>query len=190
VAAAVANEGLVVTCAPGVSAVTAALSVSGLATDRFCFEGFVPRKLGERRVRFDQWETEQRTVVFFESPRRLAGTLNEMIPQLGSRTLVVARELTKLHEEVLRGTVASIALAVDRRELRGECVAVLAGAGAPPELDDAALSSALQGAFGRGLSARDAANEIADQFGLSHRRAYAAALEIRRVSVDLLTTLE
>ncbi len=109
VTAAVA-AGIDVTVLPGPSAVTAALAVSGLPTDRFCFEGFPPRKAGERGRRFAGLAGERRTMVFFESPRRLAATLTELSDAFGAdRNAVVCRELTKTHEEIIRGTLADLA---------------------------------------------------------------------------------
>ena len=102
--AAAAAEDLPVTCVPGPSAVTTALAVSGLPSDRFCFEGFLPRKAGERRARLTALQAERRTAVLFEAPHRLADGLADMAAVLGAdRRAVVCRELTKTHEEVVRG---------------------------------------------------------------------------------------
>ena len=126
--AAAAAEGLPVTCVPGPSAVTAALALSGLATDRFCFEGFLPRKGGERRSRLTGLVNERRTCVLFEAPHRLAGALADMVEVLGSdRRAVVCRELTKTYEEVVRGTLAELA-AWAMQGVRGEVTLVLEGA--------------------------------------------------------------
>src|SRR5690348_1942582 len=108
--AAAAAAGIRVTAVPGPSAVTTALAVSGLPTDRFCFEGFPPRKTGERQRRFADLGTDARTQVFFESPRRLVVTLGELCRSHGDdRAAVVCRELTKVHEEIRRGTLAELA---------------------------------------------------------------------------------
>jgi len=108
--AAAAAAGIRVTAVPGPSAVTTALAVSGLPTDRFCFEGFPPRKTGERERRFADLATDARTQVFFESPRRLAATLAELCRSHGAdRAAVVCREMTKVHEEIRRGTLAELA---------------------------------------------------------------------------------
>ena len=114
VVAAVAAAGLEVTTAPGPSAVVAALSISGLPTERFVMEGFIPRKAGERRALYEQWRHESRTIVFYESPQRLATTLREMSELFAERRCCVAREMTKLHEEVLRAHGRRA-----RRDLRG-----------------------------------------------------------------------
>ena len=137
VAAAVA-AGIRVTAIPGPSALTTALAVSGLPSDRFCFEGFPPRKPGERRARFAELATDPRTQVFFESPRRLHVTLRELTQSHGTdRAAVVCRELTKVHEEILRGTVAELAAWADPEGpvqlrsggVRGEVTLVIAGIG-------------------------------------------------------------
>jgi 16S rRNA (cytidine1402-2'-O)-methyltransferase len=135
--AAAAAAGIRVTAVPGPSAVTTALAVSGLPTDRFCFEGFPPRKPGERTRRFDELAADTRTQVFFESPRRLAGTLRELERSHGAdRAAVVCRELTKVHEEIRRGTLAELASWADPDNpahppgsggVRGEVTLVVAG---------------------------------------------------------------
>lgn len=126
--AAAAEEDLPVTCLPGPSAVTTALAVSGLASDRFCFEGFLPRKGGERRTRLAELTAERRTVVLFEAPHRLGACLADMVSVLGpDRRAVVCRELTKTHEEIARGTLAELAERFSG-EVRGEVTVVVDGA--------------------------------------------------------------
>jgi 16S rRNA (cytidine1402-2'-O)-methyltransferase len=128
VVAACAAADLPVTCVPGPSAVLMALAVSGLPVDRFCFEGFLPRKEGERRRTLSELQTERRTMVFFEAPHRLAATLTTMAEVLGAdRPAAVCRELTKTYEEVRRGGLAELAAwAADG--VRGEITIVVAGA--------------------------------------------------------------
>ncbi len=126
--AAAAEEGLPVTCVPGPSAVTTALAVSGLPTDRFCFEGFLPRKGGERRARLSELQAERRTVVLFEAPHRLGEALADMAAVLGpTRRAVVCRELTKTYEEVVRGTLPEL-VTWAAGGVRGEVTLVLQGA--------------------------------------------------------------
>ena len=129
--AAAAAAGLRVTALPGPSAVTTALAVSGLPTDRFCFEGFPPRRPGERQRRFAELADDRRTQVYFESGRRLASTLAELAASHGpDRQAVVCRELTKTHEEIRRGTVAELAeWAGGSGAVRGEITLVVAGTG-------------------------------------------------------------
>jgi 16S rRNA (cytidine1402-2'-O)-methyltransferase len=126
---AAAAEGITVTVLPGPSAVTAAVAVSGLPSDRFCFEGFPPRRDGDRARRFAELAAEPRTLVFFESPRRIAGTLAELAEAFGpDRRAVVCRELTKTHEEIRRGTLAGLAEWAAGGPL-GELTLVVAGLG-------------------------------------------------------------
>lgn len=134
IVAAAAAEGIGVTAVPGPSAVTTALAVSGLPTDRFCFEGFPPRKEGERTRRFTENAADTRTQVYFESPRRLAVTLGELVRSHGEdRAAVVCRELTKTHEEIRRGDLAELAAWAAGLEassgggVRGEITLVVAG---------------------------------------------------------------
>jgi 16S rRNA (cytidine1402-2'-O)-methyltransferase len=108
--------------------VTAALAIAGLPTARFAFEGFLPRKQGERKRRLEAAGAEDRTLVFFESPERIRRTLEEIREVLGERRIAVARELTKLHEEVLRGTVSEVIEAIGPRHLKGEIVVLVEGA--------------------------------------------------------------
>ena len=132
VIAAAAAEGIRVSVLPGPSAVTAALAVSGLPTDRFCFEGFPARKAGERARRFAELAAERRTLIFFESGRRLPVTLAGLAGAFGAdRRAVVCRELTKTHEEIRRGTLADLASWAGQRAL-GEITLVVAGAPARP----------------------------------------------------------
>jgi 16S rRNA (cytidine1402-2'-O)-methyltransferase len=128
--AAAAAAGIRVTALPGPSAVTTALAVSGLPTDRFCFEGFPPRRQGERARRFAALAADPRTQVYFESARRLAGTLAELAAAHGQdRQAVVCRELTKVHEEIVRGTLAELAAWAGSAAVRGEITLVVAGVG-------------------------------------------------------------
>jgi 16S rRNA (cytidine1402-2'-O)-methyltransferase len=176
---AVAAAGLVVTTAPGPSAVVAALTISGLSTERFAMEGFLPRKSGEREALYAQWIHEPRTIVFYESPQRLATTLSEMARTLGPRRMCVAREITKLHEEVLRGTVAEIATLVNEREVLGEIVVVLEGNTEVEVVDDDLIRAALRDQVDAGASTRDAVSYVAESLGVSHRVVYQMALELR-----------
>jgi 16S rRNA (cytidine1402-2'-O)-methyltransferase len=125
--AAAAAEDLPVSCLPGPSAVTTALAVSGLPSDRFCFEGFLPRKAGERRARLAELVAERHTAVFFEAPHRLGACLADMAAVLGDRRAVVCRELTKTYEEIARGTLESLAERFSG-EVRGEVTVVVEGA--------------------------------------------------------------
>jgi 16S rRNA (cytidine1402-2'-O)-methyltransferase len=179
VVAAVAEAGLSVSTAPGPSAVIAALTISGLATERFCMEGFVPRKRGERATLFEQWANEVRTIVFYESPQRLVTTLGELAQLFSRRRVAVAREITKVHEEVVRGTLEEVTAIFSAREVMGEVVVILEGATTTAPIDMAMVRSALREQLGSGVSVRDAVSSVADALGVAHRDAYRLALELR-----------
>lgn len=179
VVAAVAAAGLDVTTAPGPSAVVAALSISGLPTERFIMEGFVPRKAGERNVLFEQWRHESRTVVFYESPQRLATTLHELAESFGDRRCCVAREITKLHEEVVRGTLGELSETFATRDVMGEIVVVLEGTHDVTVVNDRDVRAALREQVQGGASTRDAVTYVEKTLGVSHRLVYRMALELR-----------
>jgi len=170
--------GVTVTALPGPSAVLTALALSGLPTDRFAFEGFLPRKDGERGRLLAGLASERRTLVFFESPNRLAASLADIAQHFGAeRRIAVARELTKLHEEVRRGTAAELA---DWAQggVRGEIVIVTEGA---PErvVDLGAGVARVMELQATGIRLKDAAAEVAAATGLSRRDLYEAALRQR-----------
>lgn len=171
-----AEQGVTVTVIPGPSAVITALAVSGLPTDRFTFEGFVPRKVGARDRLLESLATERRTMVFFESPNRIADALIAFAGAFGEgRRAAVCRELTKLHEEVRRGTLAELA-AWARDGVRGEVVVVVEGAAEV----QVSLSVAVEMVRARvlvGGRLKDAAREVAAKTGLSTRDIYEASLE-------------
>ncbi len=176
--AAAAAAGVKVTAVPGPSAVLTALAVSGLPTDRFCFEGFLPRKRGDRRTRLTGLVAEQRTMVFFEAPHRLDAFLDDAAGVFGgARRAVVCRELTKTHEEVLRGGLAELA-AWAHGEVRGEITVVIEGAAdGGGSLPEAMESVRLATGAGRRLS--EAVAEAATAHGVSRRELYDAALKDR-----------
>jgi 16S rRNA (cytidine1402-2'-O)-methyltransferase len=174
------TAGLAVTVLPGPSAVTAALAVSGLPTDRFCFEGFPPRRAGERARRFAELAAERRTMVFFESPRRLASTLSELAEAFGvTRPAVVGRELTKTHEEIIRGTLAELAEWAAGGVL-GEITLVVGGAResdrAASDVDPAAEVAAAEQA---GRSRSEAIAATAVRLGLRKREVYDAVVRAK-----------
>ncbi len=171
-----AAEGIDVRVIPGPSAALAALAVSGLPTDRFVFEGFLPRKAGERRRRLQEIATERRTVVLFESPKRVSALLSDALEILGDRPAAVARELTKLHEETVRGTLAELADRFSAVTVRGEVVVVIGAAReAPPDLE--ALVDEARVLVEGGAGARDAADRIAERHGVSANRIYRRLLQ-------------
>lgn len=174
VAAAVHHD-IVVTCVPGPSAVLAALAVSGLPTDRFCFEGFLPRKAGERSRRLAELAQDPRTLVFFEAPHRTAAALAALAEQLGpDRRAAVCRELTKTHEQVRRGTLAEL---VDWAGdgVRGEVTLVVAGAEPRPAVTDPVeLRAAVERSEARGVTRKQAILDVARESGVPKRTVYDA----------------
>lgn len=172
--AAAAAAGLPITAVPGPSAVTTALALSGLPSDRFCFEGFLPRKPGERRRALAALAGERRTMVFFESVHRLGPTLGAMVEAFGAdRPAALCRELTKTYEEVRRGTLGEIAAGAD--EVRGEVTLVVGGApqvGQTP--DGPALAAEVAALVDDGSSRRDAVDAVAARHGLARRVVYNA----------------
>jgi 16S rRNA (cytidine1402-2'-O)-methyltransferase len=175
--AAAAQEDLPVTCLPGPSAVTTALAVSGLASDRFCFEGFLPRKGGERRTRLADLAAERRTAVFFEAPHRLGACLADMAAVLGAtRRAVVCRELTKTHEEVARGTLAELAARFSG-EVRGEVTVVVEGAPVPVvESTPAELARLVAVREESGEPRKEAIAGVARELGVQRRDVYDAVV--------------
>ena len=175
---AAAAAGVGVTALPGPSAVITALAVSGLPTDRFTFEGFFPRKQGERMSALRALAGERRTMVFFESPNRLAAALTDLAAVLGTdRRVVVCRELTKMFEEVRRGTAAELATwAADG--VRGEICVVVEGAPEAVADLDSAVEQVLS-LVSAGTRLKDASAEVAEATGLGRRDLYQAALAAR-----------
>jgi 16S rRNA (cytidine1402-2'-O)-methyltransferase len=176
VSAAIARD-LPVTVLPGPSAVTAAVAVAGVPVDRWCFEGFLPRKAGERRARLAELAADSRTLVIFESPRRLAVTLADLAGAFGAdRRAAVCRELTKTHEEVRRGELSVLAAWAADHEVLGEITVVIAGAPVTtPDVDPTALRRDVEARVTAGASRRDAVDAVAAETGLSRRVVYAAA---------------
>jgi 16S rRNA (cytidine1402-2'-O)-methyltransferase len=175
------DAGLPVSAAPGPSAVTTALALSGLPCDRFCFEGFLPRRPGERRSRLAALATEERTLVVFEAPHRLAATLADAVVAFGeSRPAAVCRELTKTHEEVRRDTLGVLAAWAADSPVRGEITLVVAGAvSTAVDLSDADLASLVEAAEADGVSRKDAIATVAKAHGRPRREVYDAVLRHR-----------
>lgn len=176
--AACVERDLPVTCLPGPSAVTTALALSGLPCERFCFEGFAPRKDGERRRFFTALADEPRTAVFFESPHRIAATLALAAEVLGAdRRAAVCRELTKTYEEVRRGGLGELATwAADG--VRGEITVVLAGAEPRREQDMDALAAEVRRLADEGMRLKDAATQVAEASGVSKKTLYDLAVRV------------
>jgi 16S rRNA (cytidine1402-2'-O)-methyltransferase len=184
------EAGLPVVPVPGVSAAVTALSVSGLATDSFSFIGFAPRKTGQRRSLLQGLAQRRETLIFYESPRRIGSLIAALIETLGDRPAVLGREMTKPHEEFLRGPLSGVQAALDHRPVvRGEVTLLVAGAGetapAPESLLEKALATALKQDSG---STADIAREVARRFDVPRKTVYALALKIRRTAAGEDTT--
>ncbi|MDG4822736.1 16S rRNA (cytidine(1402)-2'-O)-methyltransferase [Asanoa sp. WMMD1127] len=170
------DAGLPVTAAPGPSAVTTALALSGLPTDRFCFEGFLPRTGSARRARLAALAAEERTLVFFEAPHRLAAMLADLAGAFGpDRPAAVCRELTKTYEEVVRRPLGGLAEWATDGEPKGEITLVVAGATATPASrpPDDELRDEVAAAERAGSSRRDAITAVAERHGVRRREVYA-----------------
>jgi 16S rRNA (cytidine1402-2'-O)-methyltransferase len=163
---------------PGPSAALAALVVSGLPTDRFVFEGFLPRKAGDRMRRLEQIRHDPRTLVVFESPRRVQILLRDLLVAMGDRRIAVARELTKLHEEVVRGRASEVLAILGDGALKGEVVVVIEGEREPavPSLE-ALTSEALDLVAEDAMRKRDAARTVAERHGASANDIYRTMLK-------------
>jgi len=167
------EAGIAIEVVPGPSALLHALVLSGLATSRFVFEGFIPRKGSSRTARLREIADEQRTVVLFEAPHRLERTLGDLRGVCGGdRRVVLARELTKMHEEIWRGSLAEAMTRCGEVDPRGEYVLVLDGAAPKADATDDELREAVREALAKGTSKRDAAAGVADAFAVSRKRVY------------------
>ncbi len=174
-----AEAGIPVVPIPGPSAAIAALTVSGLACDRFVFEGFLPVKPQVRRARLEILKSEPRTLIFYEAPHRLRQTLQDLRLFGGDRPIVLARELTKLHEEIWRGTIDEAIERYGDRDPQGEYTLVLAGAEpTQPLLSEDALKAELQTLINQGFSRSEASRQLAQQTALPRRQLYQLALSL------------
>ena len=166
------GAGIKVEALPGASALLTALTVSGLPTDQFHFAGFLPAKQGQRRRLLESLDEEPATLIFYETPHRILEALEDIAAVAGSRNIVVARELTKLHEEVLRGTAAEIRATLAARDsVKGEFV-ILIGKAMEAAADDTPIEEAIDLLVRTGVSRMDAMKAVAKQRGLSKREVY------------------
>lgn len=173
--------GFAVVPVPGPSAAVTALSASGLPTDAFVFEGFLPNKQGKRREKLAMVKGERRVVIFYESPNRLLATLTDLREVLGERELVVARELTKIYEEFVRGECSTVIEAFQQRTVKGEVVILVAPAAEDPARETPAPLAELLNSLmaGGNLSLKDAVKQVALQTGCARSEVYAEALKLK-----------
>ena len=177
---AVVNAGFKVSAIPGPSALTMALVTSGLPTSRFVFEGFLPRSGAERTERLAIATTESRTTIYYEAPHRLIKTLSDLTTACGAvRRVVIARELTKLHEEIWRGTLQDANMRFSETEPRGEFVIILEPAKPPAPPTNEELLDAIRAEIAKGVSRKDSAARVSARFGVAKRTVYELALQLR-----------
>ena len=174
------EKGVPVIPVPGVSAVTTALSVCGLATDRFVFQGFLPAKSSRRKETLRRLQDDDRTLVFYEAPHRIRGSLADMHAVLGDRAVAVGRELTKTHEELIRGTLSQLAAKIDEKEPRGEFVIAIAGRDEASPASEEMLRSEIAGLLEAGRGANDVAKLMTQNYSLAKREAYRLVLEVAK----------
>ena len=183
--AAIANK-IMVTPIPGVTAATAAMSVSGLPTDSFVFIGFTPKKKAKRLKFLTELSSESRPLIFYESPKRILSLLQEIISSMGDRNAMLAREMTKLHEEFVRGTVSQIFETLkSKTEIKGECTLIVAGCEMSERIAPEIVKIEIQAALVKdqnGLS--KIARTIAKKYGLSKNDVYEMALTVRGQRTD------
>ncbi|NOQ19974.1 MAG: 16S rRNA (cytidine(1402)-2'-O)-methyltransferase [Desulfobacterales bacterium] len=178
--AAIANK-ITVSPIPGVSAATAAMSVSALPTDSFVFIGFLPRKKAKRQQFLNELAVEPRPVIFYESPKRILTLLEEIISCMGDRPAVLAREMTKLHEEFIRGSVSEILKTLkSRAEIKGECTLLIAGFEGKEELNSGIITTEIKAALEKQqIRLSEIAKLIAQKYGLSKNKVYEMALKVK-----------
>lgn len=179
--AAIANK-IAVTPIPGVTAATAAMSVSGLPTDSFVFIGFAPKKKGKRLKFLTELGAEPRPLIFYESPKRILSLMEEIISCMGDRNAMLAREMTKLHEEFVRGTVSQILRTIRARPvLKGECTLLVAGGEESEKIDSEIVKIEIKTALEKDQnSLSEIARTIAKKYGLPKREVYDLALKLKR----------
>jgi len=174
------ERGYEVTSIPGPSAPIAALVASGLPTDSFIFLGYLPRKASARRALLESLSNERRTLVLFEVPHRIQKTLGDLIAILGKdRLAAMGRELTKLHEEIVRGTLGEVQAHITSREPRGEYTLVLGGAPAPGKWTESEVMEAMRARIKTGMNRSSAARQIAAESGWARQEVYRLSLEER-----------
>jgi 16S rRNA (cytidine1402-2'-O)-methyltransferase len=183
--AAIANK-IMIMPIPGVTAAIAAMSVSGLPTNSFSFIGFTPKKKAKRLKFLTELSTEPRPLIFYESPIRILSLLEEIISCMGDRRAVLAREMTKVHEEFVRGTASQILQTIrDRPALKGECTLLVAGSEASEQIDAEVVKTEIEAALQKGqTSPSEIASAIAKKYGLTKNAAYGLVLKIKGLRTD------
>ncbi len=182
--AAAVEEGFPVTPIPGPAMVTSLLSVGGLPTDRFVFEGFLPAKRSQRYKRFEELAHEDRTLVFYESPRRLVGTLEDLVEVFGDRRIVIGREITKRFEEILRGRGSEVIAKLQKRAVKGEVSLLVEGASSEVRPVEAVVRKMMSSCLSQGVALKVAARAVSGACGIPRRDAYELGLRIKDLDME------
>ena len=173
------QAGIQVVPLPGASALTTALSASGLPTDGFLFEGFLPARSQERRTKLQSLRGEVATLVFYEAPHRLLEALAEMLKIFGDREIAVARELTKVHEEFRRGKLSEVVRALADRDIKGEIVIMVHGTSGEAPVSDEELHGTIRQLAGTGMGVKEIAELLGERYGLAKKEVYKLALDLK-----------
>jgi 16S rRNA (cytidine1402-2'-O)-methyltransferase len=173
------RAGIQVTPLPGAAALTTAICASGLPTDRFLFEGFLPAKSRERKGKLQSLRGETATLVFYEAPHRLLDTLGDLLKILGDREIAVARELTKVHEEFVRGKLSEVIGALEHRDIKGEIVLIVQGATGEAQVSEADLQAVIRQLVGGGMGVKEIAELLGERYGLAKKEVYRLALDLK-----------
>jgi 16S rRNA (cytidine1402-2'-O)-methyltransferase len=176
------HAGIQIVPIPGASALIAVLSASGLPTDRFAFEGFLPAKKKQRRERLQTVRAETRTLIFYEAPHRLRDALDDIHELLGNREAALAREVSKVHEEFLRGPVSELIRALKHQEVRGEVTLIIGGSAGESRVDEDLLRAEIRELKDKGLRVKEIAEILGEKFGYAKKDIYRLALLGEKVS--------
>ncbi len=173
------QAGIQVVPLPGASALTTALSASGLPTDGFLFEGFLPAKAQERKAKLQSLREEVATLVFYEAPHRLLDALAEMLKIFGDREIAIGRELTKVHEEFRRGKLSEVVSALADRDIKGEIVIMVHGTRGEAQVSDEELHGTIRQLAGKGMGVKEIAELLGERYGLAKKEVYKLALDLK-----------
>jgi 16S rRNA (cytidine1402-2'-O)-methyltransferase len=170
--------GIQVTPIPGAAALAAVISASGLPSDRFVFEGFLSAKKQEKKKKLQKLQSEVRTLIFYEAPHRLKESLQDLLQVFGDRQIVVAREVTKVHEEFLRGTINAVSEQIANREVKGEITIVVQGAPSVAAVSDGEIEAEIRRLAGAGMGVKAISELLGERYDLSKRGVYRLALDL------------
>jgi len=178
------HAGIRVIPLPGAAALATVLSASGLPTDRFAFEGFIPAKKQERRARLQELKNDARTLVFYEAPHRLNESLQDMHQIFGERQIAIGRELSKVHEEFLRGTVSEVMARLADREVKGEITIVVHGCTDECQVSEENIGTEIRRLIDEGMGMKDISELLGERYHVSKRQIYQLALKLKNEKGD------